>query len=158
MVVIQRASLGCCCLRRDVCNGFLVAEVFSRYFPADIQMHSFANATSSHFKRDNWNQLLAFATKQGVNLPAELVEGSLQGVHGAAIALLEHLYEVFTGKRWVAAGRGDIGRWGHRAVHAVEVRSRHTYIRPVHEACTGALWQQATYKSLRMALDAHHVT
>jgi hypothetical protein len=84
---------------RDVCNGFLVAEIFSRYFPADIQMHSFANATSSHFKRDNWNQLLAFAAKQGVNLPAELIEGSLQGVHGAAIALLEHLYEVFTGKR-----------------------------------------------------------
>lgn len=66
---------------------------------ADIQMHSFANATSSHYKRDNWNQLKTFCERQGVNLPADLVEGSLQGVHGAAIALLEHLYEVFTGKK-----------------------------------------------------------
>ncbi|GIL83803.1 hypothetical protein Vretimale_10477 [Volvox reticuliferus] len=85
--------------RRDVANGFIVAEIFSRYFPSDIQMHSFANATSSHFKRDNWNQLKAFCTKQAINLPSDLVEGAIQGVHGAAIALLEHLYEVFTGKK-----------------------------------------------------------
>lgn len=112
--------------RRDVANGFLVAEVFSRYFPADIQMHSFANATSSHYKRDNWNQLKTFCERQGVNLPADLVEGSLQGVHGAAIALLEHLYEVFTGKKVprlkvpdasaaaaaAAAARGGVGASG----------------------------------------------
>ncbi|KAG2429111.1 hypothetical protein HYH02_014149 [Chlamydomonas schloesseri] len=85
--------------RRDVANGFLVAEIFSRYFPADIQMHSFANATSSHFKRDNWTQLQTFCGRQGINLPGDLVEGCVQGVHGAAIALLEHLYEAFTGKK-----------------------------------------------------------
>lgn len=65
----------------------------------DIQMHSFANATSSRLKRDNWNQLAAFCERQGINLPADLAEGSLQGVHGAAIAILEHLYEIFTGKK-----------------------------------------------------------
>ncbi|GFR41799.1 hypothetical protein Agub_g2566 [Astrephomene gubernaculifera] len=85
--------------RRDVANGFLVAEIFSRYFPSDIQMHSFANATSSHYKRDNWTQLQVFCSKQGINLPGDLVEGALQGVHGAAVALLEHLYENFTGKK-----------------------------------------------------------
>ncbi|PNH07890.1 Spermatogenesis-associated protein 4 [Tetrabaena socialis] len=85
--------------RRDVANGFLVAEVFARYFPTDIQMHSFANATSSHFKRDNWAQLQTFCGKQGISLPADLVEGTVQGLHGAAIALLEHLYESFTGKK-----------------------------------------------------------
>ncbi|KAG2446391.1 hypothetical protein HXX76_000976 [Chlamydomonas incerta] len=62
-------------------------------------MHSFANATSSHFKRDNWTQLQAFCGRQGINLPGDLVEGCIQGVHGAAIALLEHLYEAFTGKK-----------------------------------------------------------
>mmetsp|Transcript_26395 Transcript_26395/g.57593 ORF Transcript_26395/g.57593 Transcript_26395/m.57593 type:complete len:224 (-) Transcript_26395:569-1240(-) len=86
-------------VRRDTANGFLVAEVFSRYFPADIQMHSFANAVSSHYKRDNWAQLKRFCDKQGINLPPDLVEGTIQGVHGAAVALLEHLYELFTGKK-----------------------------------------------------------
>ena len=36
---------------------------------------------------------------QAISLPEDLVEGAIQGVHGAAANLLEHLYEVFTGKK-----------------------------------------------------------
>mmetsp|Transcript_4227 Transcript_4227/g.10569 ORF Transcript_4227/g.10569 Transcript_4227/m.10569 type:complete len:217 (-) Transcript_4227:345-995(-) len=86
-------------VRRDVQNGFLVAEIFSRYFPADIKMHGFANATSSHYKRDNWMQLQQFCNKQNLPLPTDLVEGTAAGLHGAGEALLEHLYTVFTGKK-----------------------------------------------------------
>eukprot|EP00983_Pelagomonas_calceolata_P057419 1145053-Pelagomonas_calceolata.AAC.1 len=52
----------------DVANGFLVAEILSRYFPQDINMHGFANATSSHYKRDNWNQVIKFCAKQRVGM------------------------------------------------------------------------------------------
>ncbi|KAG2496684.1 hypothetical protein HYH03_005102 [Edaphochlamys debaryana] len=62
-------------------------------------MHSFANATSSHFKKDNWEQLQIFCAKQGINLPSDLVAGTQEGVYGAAVAMLEHLYESFTGKK-----------------------------------------------------------
>lgn len=86
-------------VRRDVQNGFLVAEIFSRYFPADIKMHSFANATSSHYKRDNWMQLQQFCAKQNIPLQPDLVEGTAAGLHGAGEALLENLYTVFTGKK-----------------------------------------------------------
>lgn len=85
--------------RRDVSNGFLVAEIFSRYFPSDIQMHSFLNATSTHYKRDNWGLIQRFCTKQELQLPEELVEGTIQGIHGAAEAMLEHLYELFTNRK-----------------------------------------------------------
>ncbi|GFH19980.1 uncharacterized protein HaLaN_17023, partial [Haematococcus lacustris] len=35
----------------------------------------------------------------GMLLPAELVEGTAAGLHGAGCALLEHLYQLFTGKK-----------------------------------------------------------
>lgn len=102
-------------VRRDFENGFLVAEIFSRYFPQDVQMHGYANAVSSHYKNDNWKQIKILCDKQGVELPRDLVEGTSKGIHGAAVSLIEYLYEMFTGKKVqrmvempeaVAAGEG----------------------------------------------------
>jgi hypothetical protein len=47
---------------RDFANGFLFAEILSRYYPAEVQMHSFENVASSERKKSNWALLTKFLT------------------------------------------------------------------------------------------------
>lgn len=84
--------------RRDCANGFLVAEMLSRHFPADASMHAFANGTSTATRADNWAQVQKACRRNGFQLPRDLVAGSQREDAGAANALLEMLYEHLTGK------------------------------------------------------------
>lgn len=70
---------------------------------ADVQLHSFENGTSQHYKQDNWAQLRRCCARQGIALPEPLVAGTMAGAHGAAVALMTHLYQTLTGKRWARA-------------------------------------------------------
>jgi hypothetical protein len=47
-------------------NGFLIAEIFSRYHPGKIQMHSFDSSQSALRKKNNWDLLELFLTKNNV--------------------------------------------------------------------------------------------
>lgn len=85
-------------IRRDAANGFLVAEICSRYFPADIQMHAFDNGLSTHVKADNWSQLKKFFNRRRLKVPDDLVDAVLKSVHGAAVELMELLFQLFTRK------------------------------------------------------------
>lgn len=42
---------------RDFSNGYLVAEIFSWYFPRDFHMHSYDNGVSLAVKQSNWSQI-----------------------------------------------------------------------------------------------------
>lgn len=45
---------------RDFANGYLIAEIFSRYFPSDLYVSTFYNGTSSAQKLNNWVSLKWF--------------------------------------------------------------------------------------------------
>eukprot|EP00775_Hariotina_reticulata_P009053 gene9053-9223_t len=90
-------------LRRDFSNGFYVAELLSRFHPADIKMHSYQNGTSERCKLDNWDQIRKACKKNDLLIPDKLIEGAIQGTPGAAVAVLETLYEKFTNKKCEAA-------------------------------------------------------
>lgn len=81
-----------------MCNGFLIAEVFSRYYKSDVKMHSFDNGGSAAKKKDNWEQLLKLWAKLNVPIPAAMVDDVLACKPTAAIALLELVYTLLTRK------------------------------------------------------------
>lgn len=86
-------------VKRDFANGFLVAEVLSRYFDKEISMHSFDNGIAKKAKEDNWNQLLKFFDKHPAlaDLVAQdQVDAIIHCENGAAVAFLNRLYELLT--------------------------------------------------------------
>jgi hypothetical protein len=91
-------SLSC---HRDFSNGFLVAEIFSRYYAKDIQMHSFDNGTALTAKRDNWNQLQKFFRKIGINelISDDEVGRIIRCEDGVAIQVITKIYESLTQRK-----------------------------------------------------------
>jgi hypothetical protein len=87
--------------KRDFSNGFLVAEIFSRYYPGDISMHSFENGTKTHCRRDNWEQLFRFFKKRDIPISRIDFEPCMSHDAGASAVLLVKIYQILT-KRNVA--------------------------------------------------------
>jgi hypothetical protein len=85
--------------RSDFANGFLVAEIFSRYYPGDINMHSFDNGTSLPKKLDNWTQLEKFFKKKGVDVDRPLMDSVIHCKENGALSLVERIYTALTSRQ-----------------------------------------------------------
>ncbi len=90
--------------RRDFSNGFLVAEIFSRYYDRDIKMHSFEDGIGTAVKRDNWNQLLKFFAKKGISpggIPVTQleVEEIMACKPEAVLHFVNRIYEFLSGRK-----------------------------------------------------------
>ncbi|XP_031569927.1 spermatogenesis-associated protein 4-like [Actinia tenebrosa] len=84
--------------RRDFSNGYLVAEIFSWYFPQEVTMHSYENGTSLKTKLGNWEQLQRFFLNQGFDIPKDIVEGTIHCKPRAAAMLIEKVYTILTNR------------------------------------------------------------
>jgi len=82
--------------KRDFANGFLVAEIFSRYFPNDLSMHTFDNGTKMACRNDNWEQLFRFFKKRSIPIARPDFEPVIAAATGAAPALLVKIYTLLT--------------------------------------------------------------
>ena len=78
--------------KRDLSNGFLVAEILSKYFPEEFSMHSYVNGTSSISKNSNWALLQKQMKKVGVRCSADEVAHIVAAEGDAAMDLLTRLF------------------------------------------------------------------
>ncbi|XP_072190681.1 spermatogenesis-associated protein 4 [Excalfactoria chinensis] len=85
--------------RRDFSNGYLVAEILSRRFPAHVQPDSYRNGCSLAVKLDNWSRLRRFLAKHDFDIAHELIEGTIHSKPGAAERLLRQLCAALTSGR-----------------------------------------------------------
>lgn len=82
----------------DFSNGFLIAEIFSWYFPQDINMYYYNTGLSLDSKMTNWSLLKRFITKKELNIPLELADATMHAREGAAILFVENLYQILTNR------------------------------------------------------------
>jgi len=86
-------------VKRDFSNGFLVAEIFSRYYVADVEMHSYDNGLSLTKKLDNWQQLKKFFAKNNITIPPNLIDDVVHSKsQEAAAELISIVYSLLTGR------------------------------------------------------------
>ncbi|CAM6120788.1 unnamed protein product [Calypogeia fissa] len=87
-------------IKRDFSNGFMVAEIFSRYYPADIHMHSYDYGSRAASKRDNWEQLNKFFRKKDFVIQSHEIENIIHcKTEEGAGPLLGRMYNFLTQKR-----------------------------------------------------------
>eukprot|EP00448_Togula_jolla_P017141 CAMPEP_0170586486 /NCGR_PEP_ID=MMETSP0224-20130122/9772_1 /TAXON_ID=285029 /ORGANISM="Togula jolla, Strain CCCM 725" /LENGTH=798 /DNA_ID=CAMNT_0010910039 /DNA_START=47 /DNA_END=2440 /DNA_ORIENTATION=+ len=84
--------------KRDLCNGFLVAEIVSRYHPKDVNIVGFENATRLAAKVDNWEQLYRFFQKKAMNVSKQDFDPVIHCAPGAAVAFMFKLYNLLTSR------------------------------------------------------------
>ena len=83
----------------DMANGFLVGEIFSWYFPHEVEMHMFSTGNSFDAKKLNWRALKIFFKRNRMDIPKEYIEGTMHTKEGAAVLLIERIYEILTNRR-----------------------------------------------------------
>jgi hypothetical protein len=77
-------------------NGFLVAEILNRYFPSEVDLHSYENGNRIACKNDNWEMIYAVGKKKGLPIGKADFDPIIHCCPGAAMAFLFKLFHLMT--------------------------------------------------------------
>lgn len=87
-------------VKRDFSNGYLTAEILSRYFKHEISLHAFENATSTLKKQVNWELIIKFSNKNAFPITQQMADEVMNCLNNAAVELIELLYTTLTQKTY----------------------------------------------------------
>ncbi|KAM4555278.1 spermatogenesis-associated protein 4 isoform 2-T2 [Odontesthes bonariensis] len=92
-------------VRRDISNGYLVAEIFSHRYRRDFPLHSYDKGASLSAKQRNWSQIQQSMQKHNLYLTKEAIDGTIHCKPGAAELLVQELYAILTNRSASAVQR-----------------------------------------------------
>ena len=95
--------------RRDLNNGFIIAEIFSRYHSGKLSMHSFDNSSNTAKMSNNWFLLSQFIRKQNLPFKPEEFARIKAGDFEQLVTFMIKLYSVLT-KRSVTPNPYGVAR------------------------------------------------
>ena len=55
-------------LTRDLANGFVIAEILSRYYPKEVDIYQFYNGLQMEKRKNNWARIVDILNKHGLNI------------------------------------------------------------------------------------------
>ena len=84
--------------RRDLSNGYLIAELLSRYHPSCIDLRQYRTGSSTDSKLANFQHLQRALAKAQLDLPRTLLDGLMHAQPGAHLQVLTSLYQQLTGR------------------------------------------------------------
>ena len=101
--------------KRDLANGFVIAEILSRYYSTDdkeqqltkISMHSFDTGFSMQAKKTNWALLSKIMKKYQVPVTDKDIDNVLHCAPDAALQALIKVYDFLTGKTAEAPNQAE---------------------------------------------------
>lgn len=83
--------------KRDLINGYLIAEIFVRYFPHQLSMHSFDNSDNTVKKKNNWLLLSKYFEKNPkFGFKPEEYSKIQEGDFSQCVQFMARIYNVLT--------------------------------------------------------------
>ena len=81
---------------RDFANGFVIAEILSRYFPNEINTRSFDTGTSHAAKTQNWEYLNSYLKKKDIAITPKMIDDTMNYRTEGTQDLLDTIYTFLT--------------------------------------------------------------
>lgn len=84
--------------KRDLTNGWVFAEILSRYYPDEIEMYQYDNGFKLDKKVNNWEHLNKFFKRKGLAVDTTDFDPVIHCAPNAGYNLLKKFYKLLTGR------------------------------------------------------------
>ncbi|XP_078253202.1 spermatogenesis-associated protein 4 [Rhinoraja longicauda] len=140
---------------RAFSNGYLVAEIFSWYYPCDLDMGAFNHGLSFPSKLKNWSRLENFIFKKKLNIPKEFIYATMHSKPGGAESLIQHIYTLLTNRQAKLILDNEINFTDYPYQQKLPMVARATVTNAIHSnlKLTEILEQPDEFTNKQKALD-----